>query len=170
MNEAIISLIVMMLLAITTVISLLKLKKDQDSARKIIAWVWIILGTVPLQSAVINQVFEEDTSLIPVIIFGIFAVPIIIPAILLKKQVGKGLSFILSYAWIGISVFGVIFLFFAIGIPVLFIKAVTGQSPFEVFFLCVLIVLWTGAGVLIFSATIKVLKTIQFIKKNTNLS
>ncbi len=163
--EAALNLAIIILLATTAAAPLFMPHSNPDAARKIVSWIWMFFATIPLMSEIIHSLFDENSIGPGTIVFASLAVPVILPAFFLHKRPGKGLSFILAYAWGGVGIFGVVFLLALVGTPVLFIKMVVGGVPHKVFLTAVFMAVWSGSALFICASTINTLKKIKLALK-----
>ena len=161
--EGALNLLIIVFLAATAVVPLFVLKSDSDATRRIVSWIWGGFALAPLSSTFIHQLFESSPGYdyTGAIVFATIAIPILIPAVFLHRRPGRSLSFIFTYAWIGIGIFGIVFLLAMIGTPVIFIKVVVGRAPLEVFLTAIFMMIWTGSALFICASTIKTLKKIK---------
>jgi len=162
--EAALNMFVMLALGTASVVALLT--RDPVFSRKPLGWIWILFGFVPLASrAVSGMVNGAVPPVLELIIFASLAVPVVIPAVLMVKKDGKSVSVIRAYAWMGLSVFGIVFLIFLLSVPALFIQLVQGRSSVKdpLAFLGTEFagVVWTGCAVFISGATLKVVSRLM---------
>ena len=162
MKAEMFSSMTMLQLAVVALVPILKVKHAPLTAGKWIGWVWFVFATVPLQYEVVFLLLEGGgcTSLI---VFGIIALIVATPAFFMARHPDKGSLLLSALAWAGVSVFGITFLFFAIGTPVLFFKAVFGRVPFDVVVGGGIVAIWSGSAVFICGVTVKVLKALKAV-------
>jgi hypothetical protein len=161
MKLELISSITMFVLAAIAVTPMLKVESAPRTAGKLIGWIWMFFATIPLQYEIVFRMFEEGGGFTSTVVFGIIALVVAAPAFFLARHPEKGSAPIFSLAWGGVGVFGVTFLFFGLGTPILLIKAGAGSVPFDVVSGGALITVWTGSALCICAVTIKILKSLK---------
>jgi hypothetical protein len=164
LTAILINLAIIALPALLSIAPLSHLEHAQERSRKILAWIWIILGTVPLQSAIANGIIYDSKFLTEAIVYSSFAIPVIIPALFLVKTEKICRKIILAYSWLGLSVVGLFFLLFTLGAPIALFNEYRyggGENIPSLIMTSFAGAIWTGAALFIFYASIKTLRKIK---------
>ena len=122
MIEATLNLLIIWTLATAMIFPIILLKSNQDLSIKWTGIVWIFLAFVPLVAALINRISQHKNAQVEVIVYTLFAIPIIIPSLYFARGGSKSISVILAYSWIALSITGLFFLLFTLGTPLIIIK------------------------------------------------
>ena len=162
MIEAILNLLIIWTLATAMFFPIILLKSNQDLSRKWTGIVWIFLSFVPLAAALINRTLQHKNAQVEIIVYTLFAIPIIIPSLYFIRGGSKSISVILAYSWIALSITGLFFLLFTLGTPLIIIKFIRGRCSFPDFLPGIMAgELWTIAALFIFGSTIHITRKIK---------
>jgi len=162
--EAAINMLVILTLGMVSLVALLA--RDPVFSRKLTGWIWIFFGFVPLASRIVSgMVGGVVPPMLELVVFASLGIPVLLPAVSMVKKDGKGVSVIRAYAWMGLSVFGIVFLIFLLCIAAIFTQLALGRSftenPLEVLGTGFVGSVWTGCAVFISSATLKVVSRLM---------